>query len=52
MDTDTLHAKFRACTSRLGDKPTQQLLDLLTHLDDVDDVGEIARLAVPEDVLV
>jgi 2-methylcitrate dehydratase PrpD len=48
LDDAALHGKFRSCARRLGERRTAALLDVLTHLDDVDDMRQVTRLTVPE----
>lgn len=48
LDPEVLHAKFRSCVRRLGGRRTEALLDLLTHLDEVDDVARVASLTAPK----
>jgi 2-methylcitrate dehydratase PrpD len=48
LDDAALHAKFRSCARRLGPRGTEALLEALTHLDEVEDVRQVARLTVPE----
>jgi 2-methylcitrate dehydratase PrpD len=47
LDQAALHAKFLSCTRRLGPARSQDLLDAVAHLDDLDDVTQIARLTAP-----
>ena len=48
LDDAALHAKFRSCVRRLGSRGTEALLEALTHLDEVEDMRQVARLTVPE----
>jgi 2-methylcitrate dehydratase PrpD len=48
LDDAALHAKFRSCARRLGSRGTEALLEALTHLDEVEDMRQVARLTVPE----
>jgi 2-methylcitrate dehydratase PrpD len=47
LDGPALRAKFLCCTRRLGPARSQDLLDAVAHLDELDDVAQIARLTVP-----
>ena len=42
-----LRAKFLSCARRLGPARSQDLLDAVAHLDELDDMAQIARLTVP-----
>jgi len=48
LDDAALHAKFRLCARRLGARGTEALLEALTHLDEVEDMRQVARLMIPE----
>jgi 2-methylcitrate dehydratase PrpD len=47
LDEAALRAKFLSCTRRLGPARSQDLLDAIAHLDDLDDVAGIVRLTAP-----
>ena len=47
LDDAALHAKFRSCARRLGSRGTEALLEALTHLDEVEDMRQVARLIGP-----
>ena len=47
LDEAALRAKFLSCTRRLGPARSQDLLDALAHLDELDEVTQIARLTAP-----
>ena len=46
LDAAALHEKFRSCARRLGERRTDALLDVLTHLADVDDMRLVTGLTV------
>jgi 2-methylcitrate dehydratase PrpD len=48
LDEASLQEKFRSCTRRLGERRTEALLETLTHLDDVDDMSQVAVLTAPQ----
>jgi len=47
LDAAGQRAKFLSCTRRLGPARSHDLLDAVTHLDELDDVAQIARLTAP-----
>ena len=46
LDEAALRAKFLSCARRLGPARSQDLLDAIAQLDELDDVAQIARLTV------
>jgi 2-methylcitrate dehydratase PrpD len=48
LDPVALHAKFRSCARRLGERRIGALLEALSHLEEIDDMRRVARLTVTE----